>query len=136
MQYDDFFDTIVHSHVVDWLYNDEFGRYVYKKNVSISILGDRKFFEAYNENWIHQYPNTLAYINRFHLAFNGSIVETFYVVAVDGYRMLIPFPRTEDMTISRIQHKIGKIINIPYTNVMDQYNNYIQMAGISIREED
>ena len=136
MDYKKFIETIINSSIADWLYDDEFKRYVFTGNVSISILTDREFYQDFCEDWTSNFSDPSGYINRFHLAFNGSIVETFYAIAVDGYRMLIPSPKTEGMTISQKQYEIGKIINIPYTSVSDQYDEYLKIAAITIRDED
>lgn len=136
MHYHEFIETIMNSNVADWLYDDEFRRYVFIGNVSISILTDREFYQDFVENWTNNFSDNLAYANRFHLTFNGSIVETFYATAVDGYKMLIPYPKIEGMTISQKQYEMGRIINIPYTSIMDQYDEYLRIAGITIRDEE
>ncbi len=136
MHYEDYIETITMSLKEDWMYDDEVGRYVLKTNVSISILADREYDERFNEEWVETFSDSTAYANRYNLLYNGSVVETFYATAVDGYRMLIPYPRRQDMTISRRQYGIGVILNKPYTDVIDQYDDYLSMAQISIREEE
>ncbi|AGK53172.1 hypothetical protein [Bacillus sp. 1NLA3E] len=136
MELKNFIDIIINSNKEDWKYDDDFGRYIYIHDIRISIISDRNFDETYENNWLNCFPDKKGYYNRYYLCFNGATIESFYAVAVDGYRMIIPSPRLMDLSISLKQKLIGKIINKPYTEVIDQYDDYLNMAGISIRDED
>lgn len=135
MKLNEFIEEITNSEVDDWTYDDELGRYIYKNDIRISIVSDREFDESYESEWLNCYSNKKGYFDRFNLCFNGSIIESFYGVAVDGHRMIIPSPRLTNLTITRKQKLIGKIINKPYTYGIDDYEQYLNMAGISIRED-
>ncbi|MDP4092822.1 MAG: hypothetical protein Q8920_05605 [Bacillota bacterium] len=134
VSYEEFILTIVNSEKEEWLYDDDLGRYVFRNDIRITIISDRGENEDrdFFENWATQFPDQHAFRARFFLCFNGSIIEAFYSAAVDGYRALIPYPRITDLTITNNQYRIGRIINIPYTVVIDRYDEYLSQAGIRI----
>lgn len=133
MNYDEFMKEILDSNVDDWLYDDELGLYVLKSNLAISIQSDREDIEdrEFYEKWVESYPDPKGYRARFFLKYFGNIIESLYTVAVDGYRMLIPYPKTRtELTISTKQYTIGKIVNIPYNG--HDFDDYLQRANIKI----
>ncbi|MFJ8260598.1 hypothetical protein ACIQ4I_01370 [Rummeliibacillus sp. NPDC094406] len=136
MKLKEFLDEIINSDKFDWTYDDDLGRYNYINDIRISIASDREPDESYENEWLNCYPDKKGYFNRYNLCFNGASIESFYGVAVDGYRMIIPSPRLNDLTITRKQKQIGRIINKPYTEVSDEYEQYLNMAGITIRNEE
>ncbi|UOQ95140.1 hypothetical protein MUO14_09545 [Halobacillus shinanisalinarum] len=123
MNYSNFIKTIANSARADWLYDDDFGRYVYEKDIRFSIVNDREFDRKFEEKWVERFSDVTAHANRFNMMFNASVVETFYAAAVDGYRVLIPYPEISKMSISLGQYYIGRILNIPYCN-KNEYDSY------------
>jgi len=135
MNYDDFIKEIMNSKIEDWLYDDDLGLYVLKSNISISIQSDREDNEdrEFYEKWVEIYPDPKGYRARFYLKYYGNIIESFYTVAVDGYRMLIPYPKSRnDLSINSKQYHIGEILNIPYSG--NNFDEYLKMAGISKKD--
>jgi hypothetical protein len=133
MRYDDFINELVSSDIEDWIYDDDLGLYIYKNNITISIESDRNDLDdrEFYEDWVEKFPDPKGYRARFFLKYNGNIVESFYTVAVDGYRMLIPYPKSiKNMIITNKQYKIGRIINIPYSGY--GFEDYLKRAGIDI----
>ena len=130
MNYDGFINQIVKSEPSEWIYDDEFGRYVYKNNICISIISDRSDNEdkEFNEIWATSFSNNKAYRAKFFLCLNGNVIETFYAVAVDGYRCLIPCTEVGTRLITHKKYAIGKILNIPYQN----FDEYLNQAKIQI----
>ena len=129
MNYSEFIDKITSSKREDWIYDDDLERYVYKEDISISIVSDKesKDKEFYQE-WINKFNEKTAYRARFFLCYNNSIVEAFYTAAVDGYRALIPYPDIKNMAITQKQYKIAVLVNISYKRL----NEYLDMAGIQV----
>lgn len=74
---------------------------------------------------------------KIYLCFNGNIIETFYTASVDEARMYIPYPKSStELTITDLQYKIGRIINIPTCDVIDRYDEYLNVAGIKKLEPE
>lgn len=133
MDYNDFIKEILDSNTEDWLYDDDLGLYVLKTNICISLQSDRTDNDDrdFYEKWLENYPDTKGYRARFFLKYYGNIIESFYTVAVDGYRMLIPYPKSvTQLSISKKQYQIGKIVNIPYSGY--DFDEYLTTAGIKI----
>ncbi|MEY8417066.1 hypothetical protein AAK964_12250 [Tissierella praeacuta] len=130
MNYETFIDLIENSNPTDWMYDDDLGRYIFLNDIRISIVSDRDDNEdsQFYEDWARNFPDSNAVRARFFLCFNGSIIEAFYTVAVDGYRALIPYINRETTSITLRQHSIARILNIPYS----RYEDYIEQAGIQI----
>ena len=138
MKYEEFMDTIVKSDYNDWTYDDDLGLYIYKEDITISIKSKRDddIDKRFYEEWVKNYSDPKAYRSIFYLCFNGNTIKQFFTVAVDGYRMLIPYPKFKDMTISTEQDQIAKILNLPYTQdgkYMDRYEDYKNTAKIVVK---
>jgi hypothetical protein len=132
MRYDDFIQQISNSTEEDWLYDDEIGKFVFRNDIRISIQSDRSVSsedERFYEEWATNFPDPNAYRKKYFLQFNECTISTFYTVEVDGYRCAIPYPRLEDMTITRQQYNIGRIVNSIHGYSFDEY---LRSAGITI----
>ncbi len=133
MNYDEFMRIIESASVEDWILNDEDGILVYKNNIAISIetvYTNEKFYEE----WIECYSdkeNTMK--QPFKLCYMGHVVDTFYTASVDGARMNIPYPNREDMSITRRQYNIGRIVNKEECQVIDRYDEYLRKARIIVK---
>lgn len=134
MTYEEFIEMIYNSHVDDWIYDDDEGIFVLKRDIRISILSDRSsstFDEQddFNEEWAQNFPDRNAKRKIYKLRFNGEFIEVFYAVSVDGHRSYIPYPKLDGMTITSFQYKIGQIINSIHGYSFDEY---IQRARITV----
>ncbi|RJX40893.1 hypothetical protein D3P09_02405 [Paenibacillus pinisoli] len=124
MKYSEFINIIVESDPRDWIVNDEYGTYIYKENLSVTIKREEIDFSdqgRFYEDWAERFPDKKAYRQKYFLCFHQTIVEDFYVVAVDGFRSYIPYPKLENMTITQFQYKVGSIINILSGHSFDEY---------------
>ena len=133
MSYDEFMNNIIQSKPSNWIYDDSNSTYLFRPNLSISIIGDEIDFEdsgLFHESWATKHPDPHARIKTFKLCYNSNIIETFYTAAVDGLRMYIPYPNRETMTISQEQYIIGKIINIP--NEDYGFDSYLNRCNITV----
>lgn len=130
MEYNTFINLIEGSEETDWIYDDDFGRYVLQNDIRITIISDRDDNEdrEFHEAWARNFPDSNAVRSRFFLCFNGNVIEAFYTAAVDGYRALIPYVDRESMTLTNKQYTIGKILNIPY----GRFDEYLSQANIQV----
>lgn len=134
MDYDGFIRTIQESVPQDWLSDDEFGICVLKKDLLISIEREEPdTHEVFAEDWATQCADPNAYVQRFFLKYGGNIIDTFYTVAIDGNRAKIPYPDTNDMTISPFQYAIASIVNKCFAGDLD---GYMKRKGIKIRDKE
>lgn len=134
MIYKDFMELIVNSDVEDWIYDDERGTIVLKNDLLITIKREEISYDEdgkFYEEWACNFPDSIAYRQRFESCYAGNVIETFYTVAVDGHRMDIPYPKLDDMTITRKQYSIGRIVNIP--NEGYGFDSYLKRAGITVK---
>ncbi|MBT2278835.1 hypothetical protein J7E51_12760 [Priestia megaterium] len=135
MMLQEFKNAIIESEPQEWTYDDEIGLYVFKGNISITIetVRNDEGNDSFYEGWVENYSDSNAYRKIFNLRYNGTIIEQFYTVAVDGYRMYIPYPRRPDMTISEEQYRIALILN--QINTGYNMDDYLSMGNISVRPE-
>lgn len=134
MRYNEFLEIIYTSMPQEWTYDDDFGIYVYRNDIDITIESDRRNSEdtdeTYYEEWACQFPNNHAYRKAFILKYRGNFVKAIHGAYVDGYRCFIPNPNRESMTITREQYGIGNIINgciTPY----NEFESYLGQANIT-----
>ena len=132
------------SHPKEWLYDDTNGIFTYKLNVdlNINIRDDvQGNGDAFEEDWTKKFSDpsaTKIIVRVFH---RGSFVKEFLYVFVDGYRNILPVPRTpKDLTISKFKYNLGRIMNCTYSPNLKynliEYDIKLKMAGIQIREVD
>jgi len=136
MSFEEFKSTIVNSRPQNWLYDDEFGKYIYLNDISISITADRceeSFNEEFYESWVTNYSDKKATKQIFFLNYNGDMIEPFFTASVDGGRSYIPFPDRKDMTITSEQYSIGKIVNILLNEIGFNFDSYLSEAGITVK---
>lgn len=134
MTYDEFKNTILSSDVEDWIYDDEKSLYIYKQNLSITIIGNEMDYGEdglFYEDWVMNFPNKEARKKTYELCYNGVEIETFYTVYVDGIRMAIPYPKLDDMSITKEQYGIGNIVNIP--NAGYGFDEYLRRSNITVK---
>lgn len=139
MTYDEFMNTIVESDVEDWIYDDYDGRYIYKNDIAITMQRDRDErdddFDVYEADWVTRFiHHPTAKVQMVYLCYMGTTIKIFDTALVDEAAMNLPLPRIKDMTISRQQYKIGRIINKQNCCVMDRYDEFLGTAGITVRD--
>lgn len=135
MTYDEFMSIISESDVRDWIYDDSDGRYIYKNDIAITMQRDREDQTDFEEDWVERFiHHPTATRQMVYLRYMGTTIDIFYTASVDEARMNIPYPQLDDMTISRKQYNIGRIVNLIECQVIDRYDEYLQTAGITVRE--
>lgn len=134
MTYKMFMDEIENSNPDDWLYDDEKGIFVFKKDLLITIVGKEIDYEEsgrFYEEWATDFPDPKAYKKEFEICYANNPIETLYTCSVDGGRMYIPYPDVKNMTISKRTYKLGEIVNV--MNKAYGYGSYLERAGISVK---
>ena len=130
---------IIDSNVEDWIFDDEEGNYTFKKDTGLTIRRDEsENYREFEEEWVKKFPDPKAYVSYHRIFYNSSLIKKVFLVAVDGYRMYIPLPKTNDLTINKFQYQIGRIINDSYGGSgrgIWNYDSYLSLAGIKIRLE-
>lgn len=134
MNFQEFMDIISCSSREEWIYDDDYGTYVYRNNIAITMYRDYDNQIDFQEGWATDFPDSSAQRLIINLCYMGNIIHRFYTASVDGARMNIPYPRLSDMTISIEQYNIGRIVNIQECNVNDDYDRYLRRASITVRE--
>ncbi len=133
MTYDEFIRTVVESDPNDWVYDDSKEKFIFKNDLMISIVGKEIDYSEngrFYEDWVMLFADPVARRREFELCYAGNEIETFYTVMVDGARMYIPYPKLNDMTISKNQYSLGKIINI--MNKAYGFDYYLNRAKIVV----
>ncbi len=119
----------------DFDYNDSTGQYLYKADVDLRLimnLSDE--MESFEEPWVSKFHAKESYKQEVYLEYNGTRIETFWFVAVDGYRYYIPYPKSrDDLRISPFQYRLACILNQqPVGYGIDQG---LEVAGITVDDE-
>ena len=139
MTYDEYIDIIVNSNREDWKYDDERESYLFLSNISImmKVRQDDSRDRNFEESWAERYTDKMAYVHVIELYYNGMRIDDFYTALVDKYRMCIPYPKRDEMTITKEQYSIGNIVNIPYcSNNIYNFDDYLRQAGIAVKWKD
>lgn len=138
MLYKDFKANIEDSMADDWIWNDEFGTYIFMGDLNISIKEDRNHLDdnedqICSEEWACKFINSTAYFARYYLKYGENVIETIDGASVDGHRCFIPYPNLKDMTISKYHYEIGSIINGGFAAI-DTFDTYLKRSGIKVKE--
>ncbi len=103
------------SHPKDWSYNDTEGIYTYRNDVSLTIrirddvLGNG---DDFHEDWGENFSNPEAKRIFVRVFYGSSFIEDYLYVFVDGYRNIVPAPKSfNDLRISKFQYNLGRILD-------------------------
>jgi len=122
---------IIESDLDAWDCDDSEGRYTYTEDVALRI--ERAPFDEhsdFHEAWARNFPDPDAQKFTVIIYYDSSPAKKEYIVAVDGYRIDIPLPDRNNLTISKFQYNLGEILNL--VGGWD-YDNYLNRAGVIIK---
>jgi len=126
---------VIGSNANDWDFTDENGTYTYKNDVNLVIKRSkddegREFAEEWAEVGLHK-----GITAHYDIYYGISFIKKIYMVAVDGYRAYIPYPKSRtELSINLFQYKFGKIINDCYEYAWgkNNFDNYLRRLKIKI----
>lgn len=127
---EDIKNKIVESDIDDWKCDDNEGRYTYTKDIALQI--ERASFDQhtdFHEKWARKFSDPNAQKFTVTVYYNSSPVKKEYIVAVDGFRVNIPLPDRDSLSITEFQYRLGEILNI--IGGWD-YDRYLSRAGITV----
>jgi hypothetical protein len=112
----------------EWVRNEDKQELIYLKNQDIKIVWfdtDRDY--PFVDTWATSHPDSKAYRVDYNILLNGILIESFSLVHVDGYRALIPIPKTGTNIIPRNKYRISLLFN-------DEKNlhGYIKRCGLIV----
>jgi hypothetical protein len=122
-------DIVCNSDRDQWNINDENNIMFFTKEPKASIRWDEADHdELFNEDWATCHPDSKAYKIRYCIYYDQNLIETFYLVYIDGFRALIPLPDYATQSIKRKDYQFGRLL----TNDIKNYNDYIARSGLSV----
>ena len=86
--------------------------------------------ETFVESWANKHPDPNAKGYFYNLIYDGSLIDRFILVAVDGSRADIPLPDVKTGEISRLNYQVGKILDTQGT-----LDEYIRRSGLTVAVE-
>jgi hypothetical protein len=132
--------VIINSTADEWNFTDEKGAYTYKSDVNLVIKRDDfEEDEEFNEEWatigLHK-----GFTVHHSIYYGTSFIKKMFMVAVDGYRAYIPYPKSwRDLTITPFQYAFGRIINDSYKFPEfcgeNYFDSYLRRLGIKVKDE-
>lgn len=114
---------------IKWNINYENNRMFFTKKPKVSIRWvETDYDELFNEDWATCHPDSKSYKMRYYIYYDQNLIETFYLVYIDGFRALIPMPNYATQSIKRKDYQFGRLL----TNDGKNYNDYIARSGLSV----
>lgn len=112
----DVINRVLSSKPDDYDYDDDAGVFLHQHDVKLRIILDRTEDARikFEEPWACRFADPKAIRQIVYIEYDSARVQTLYFVYVDGFRYIIPFPRSQaDLRISQAQYHIGCIISRP-----------------------
>lgn len=133
MKYKDVIEILRTSEPTDWLHDDQRGIYTFKDNLNLRIekkereMGERNKFEG--EDWATKHPDPNAYRVICEVYYGASFIEERMLVAVDGYRAILPLPEFQKKSIPKDDYRFARIIDQDR-----RIDEYIQRSGLEVAD--
>lgn len=132
MTYDELMATIRNSSAADWSYKDNKGIFTFRADLDIRIeeRGDNEYPKVFREAWATKLPDPEARMECYDIYYRSSFVETFYLVAVDGFRATLPMPvPPENKVVLPAKYQLARAVD--HQGTLD---DYMQRAGLSVAD--
>jgi hypothetical protein len=131
----DLVQFLIESIPDDFEYDDLIGQHLHRSDVSLRLrLNRSEEKQRFQEAWVKNFPDQQAYEQKVYLEYNGSRIETFWFVYVDGFRYLIPYPKSAtDLRISPFQYHLASILNSKIPGYGVDFG--LQNSGITVDPE-
>ena len=129
----DVINRVLSSTPEDFVFYEDTGVFLHHQDVKLRIIFDRTEDARikFEETWVRRfaYPNAIRQI--VYIEYDSARVQTLYFVYVDGFRYIIPFPRSQaDLRISQAQYHIGCIVSQPIHGY--SFDEGLRRAGIVV----
>jgi len=131
MKKDDVMDLIMGSLPEDYTYVENKDLYVYNSDINLRIvLEDESSERPLIEPWTEKFLDKRATTQLVYIYYGCTPLHKMVCVWVDGYRYLIPMPRSrDDLTIGSLEYKIGTILS--YHSPYNDFDQALARAGIN-----
>jgi len=121
--------TVCNSKTADWDTDPDNRIMIYLPDRKISIKWDSYEEERpFEEDWATDYPDKNARSVSYYLYYSESLIKTFELVHVDGYRALLPMPNYETKHIKRVDYQFSCLVNSNIENL----NKYIAASKLIV----
>ena len=133
---DDVLELIMKSAPEDYTYDDYDGVYVYNFDINLRFVLDKsdEFKGPFKEPWVSKFSDEDGERQLVRVYYLATPLCKVNCVWVDGFRHLIPIPRSKDNpTINSFKYKIGAILNQPLP--FQEFNQALHQAGIKKQDD-
>lgn len=121
--------TICNSKLADWDTDPDNRIMTYLPDRKISIKWDSYEEERpFEEQWATNHSDRNARSVSYYLYYGESLIKTFELVHVDGYRALLPMPNYETKHIKRVDYQFSCLVNSNIENL----NRYIAASKLIV----
>lgn len=121
--------TICNSKTSHWDIDPDNRKMTYMPDRKILIKWDSYEEERpFEEEWATNYPDRNARSINYYLYYGESLIKTFEMVYVDGYRALLPMPNYESKHIARTDYQFCCLLN----NSIENLNDYIVRSKLVV----
>jgi len=135
MTYNEVIETIGSSTGDDWIHDDKKKRWTLKSDVMIHFadttdeeLGEDVQDRVFDEEWATKHSDPKARRVVYTIYYGASFLRMVDLVAVDGYRAMLPMPEAHDaLVVDPWQYHFARIVN---GAAVDEY---MGRAGLTVR---
>lgn len=82
--------------------------------------------ENFQEPWANKHPDKHATSYWYNLSYDGSLIERYILVSVDGSRARLPLPNLSTLKVKPLPYKIAEIFD-----GLDSLEDYMQRSGLT-----
>jgi hypothetical protein len=129
MRYEKLMEIICNSKAADWLYNDFKRTYTNRDdlNIRIEIRQPPEIKREVRAAWANKNWATTAEQCYYDIYYGTSIVESFSLVLVDGYKAALPFPGPDSKSVPSKQYQLARCVDD-----LGMLDEYMEKAGFKI----
>lgn len=80
----------------------------------------------FQEPWANKHPDNHATSYWYNLTYDGSLIERYILVSVDGSRAILPLPDLSTLKVEPLPYKIAEIFDM-----LDSLEQYMRRSGLS-----
>lgn len=113
----------------EWTQDYDLEKFVYNKDIFLTIEEAVEKKRGFFEEWANRHPDKRADYLEYQIKYNGTVIEKIALVAVDGYRAMLPLPK---LGTNIIERKYLNFANVVYS--MGSNEEYVYRSGLEILE--